>query len=180
MIQRTVVPVSGLRRGGGRVRWRPNEWLDFNLVPVIEDAEGDVDLGVDDTLGGEGADHVVGDELVILGSAQAGEHGFIGFHEALEVLVGVEGAGLGEGEGGGVVALAEGDEGFRGRLSLRGGGGVSTWGAASIGEVDWVAGLSGGDGFLRAIILKSRPGKRAMALAMCRTLRCQGKVKVWS
>jgi hypothetical protein len=66
---------------------------------------------VDDALGGEGADHLVGDELVVLGGAEALAHGFVGVHEAEEVLVGVEGAGVGEGKRDGIVALGEGDQG---------------------------------------------------------------------
>ena len=89
-----------------------DEGLDVGLLPVIDDAEGDVDLGVDNALGGQGADHVVGDELVVVGGLQAGADGLEGVEEAKEVAVGVEGAGVGEGEGGGVVALREGDEGF--------------------------------------------------------------------
>ena len=89
-----------------------DEGLDVGLLPVIDDAEGDVDLGVDNALGGQGADHVVGDELVVVGGLQAGADGLEGVEEAEEVAVGVEGAGVGEGEGGGVVALREGDEGF--------------------------------------------------------------------
>ncbi len=61
---------------------------------------------------------LVGDELVVLGGAEAGGHGLVGVHEALEVGVDVEGAGVGEGEGGGVVALGEGDEGFGGGGAL--------------------------------------------------------------
>jgi len=71
---------------------------------VVEDAEGDIDLGVDDALGGEGADHVVGDELVVGGGAEAGGDGLEGGEEAEEVVVGVEAAGVVEGERGGVVA----------------------------------------------------------------------------
>ena len=89
-----------------------DEGVDLDLVPVVEDAEGDVDLGVDDALGGEGADHLVGDEGVVLGGAEAGGHGLVGVEEAEEVLIGIEGARIGEGEGCGVVALGEGDEGF--------------------------------------------------------------------
>ena len=41
--------------------------LDLGLVPVVEDAEGDVDLGVDDALQRRGRDHSGGDELVVVG-----------------------------------------------------------------------------------------------------------------
>ena len=89
-----------------------DEWLDLGVLPVVDDAEGDVDLGVDDALGGEGADHVVGDELVVVGGAEALGDGLEGVEEAEEVCVGVEAAGVGEGEGVGVVALGERDEGL--------------------------------------------------------------------
>ena len=67
---------------------------------------------MDDALGGEGADHVVGDELVVCGGAEAGGDGLEGGEEAEEVGVGVEAAGVVEGEGVGVVAAGERDQGF--------------------------------------------------------------------
>ena len=90
-----------------------DEGFDFRVLPVIEDADGDVDLGVDDALGGEGADHVVGDELVVCGRTEAGCDGLEGGKEAEEVVVGVEAAGVIEGEWRGVVAAGELDQGLR-------------------------------------------------------------------
>ena len=89
-----------------------DEGFYVGMLPVVEDAEGDVDLGVDDALGGEGADHVVGDKLVVCGGAEAVGDGLEGGEEAEEVVVGVEAAGVVEGERIGVVALGERDEGF--------------------------------------------------------------------
>ena len=90
-----------------------DEGFDFRVLPVVEDAEGDVDLGVDDALGGEGADHVVGDELVVGGSAEACGYGLEGCEESEEVVVGIEAAGVVEGERDGVVAAGEFDQGLR-------------------------------------------------------------------
>ena len=118
------------------------------LLPEIEDAEGDVDLGVDDALGGEGADHVVGDQLVVVGGAQAVGDGFEGFEEAEEVVVGVEGAGVGEGEG-----LAS----WRLARATRVSGSMvpSRWRwSSTLGRPRSQAGMIGfgGAGFLRAVI----------------------------
>ena len=74
-----------------------DEGLDLGLLPEIDDAEGDVDLGVEDALGGKSADHIVGDQLVVFGGAEALGHGLEGHEEAEEVFVGVELTGVGEG-----------------------------------------------------------------------------------
>ncbi len=91
-----------------------DDFVDVEAGLPVEDADGDVDLGVADALGGEVAEHVVGDELVVGGGVEAGGDGFEAEEEAGEVVVGVDGAGFGEGEGGGVVAEGELDEGFGG------------------------------------------------------------------
>lgn len=77
-----------------------------------EDAPGDVDLGVDDALVGEVADHVVGNQLEVVGGLEALGDGLEGHEEVGEVVVDVEGAGRIEGERSGVVALAQLYEGL--------------------------------------------------------------------
>ena len=95
-----------------------DDLVDVEAVLPVEDADGDVDLGVADALAGEVAEHVVGDELVVGGGVEAGGDGFEAEQEAGEVVVGVDAAGFGEGEGSGVVALGELDEGFGGDGAL--------------------------------------------------------------
>jgi hypothetical protein len=63
-------------------------------------------------LGGEVAEHIEGDELVVGGGVEALGDGFEAEEEAGEVVVGVDGARVGEGERGGVVAAGELDEGL--------------------------------------------------------------------
>ena len=89
-----------------------HDFVDVEAVLPVEDADGDVGFGVADALCGEVAEHVVGDELVVGGGVEAGGDGFEAEEEAGEVVVGVDGAGVGEGEWGGVVAVGELDEGF--------------------------------------------------------------------
>ena len=91
-----------------------DDLVDVEAVLPVEDADGDVGFGVTDALGGEVAEHVVGDELVVGRGVEAGGDGFEAEQEAGEVVVGVDGAGVGEGEGRGVVAVGELDEGFGG------------------------------------------------------------------
>ena len=65
-----------------------NEGLNLGVFPVIDDAERDVHLGVDDALRGEFADHVVGDEFIVVGAFEASGNGSLNdVHEAEEVLV---------------------------------------------------------------------------------------------
>lgn len=87
--------------------------LEVAAAPVIDDADGDVDLGMNDALAGEALGHAPGDQLVILRGLEVLGDGFEGEQEAGEVGVVVKGAGLIEGERGSVVASAEFDEGFR-------------------------------------------------------------------
>ncbi len=67
---------------------------------------------MDDALGGEVANHVVGDELVVFGALEAGGDGFEGVHEAEEVFVDVELLCCFGSQGFYVVAPAELEEGF--------------------------------------------------------------------
>ena len=84
----------------------------IEAAEVIEDAEGDIDLGVADALEGEIANHVEGDELVVGGGVQTLGDALEAHEEAGEVGVMVELAcGLGC-ERHGVVAMAELDEGL--------------------------------------------------------------------
>ena len=89
-----------------------HDGVDVEAVLPVEDADGDVGFGVADALGGEVAEHVVGDELVVGGGVEALGDGFETEQEAGEVVVGVDGARFGESERGGVVAAGELDEGL--------------------------------------------------------------------
>ena len=53
-----------------------HDLVDVEAGLPVEDADGDVDLGVADALGGEVAEHVVGDELVVGGGVEALGDGF--------------------------------------------------------------------------------------------------------
>ena len=84
------------------------------IAPHVDDADGDVDLGVDYTLFSEVLAHAPRDEFVVVGMDELTGHGFEGFDEACEISELVDGFRIGEGDRRGVVALAEFDEG-RGR-----------------------------------------------------------------
>ena len=82
----------------------------IEVAPHIDDADGDVDLGVDDALLGEVLHHAPCGELVIFGVPEAAGDGLEGLNELGEIGEAVEGFGFGEGEGAGVVAGAELDQ----------------------------------------------------------------------
>ena len=83
------------------------------VAPHVDDADGDVDFGVDDALRGEVLDHAPGGEFVVVGADEPARNGFEGLDEAGEVSELIEGFGLGERDGAGVVAPAQLDECFR-------------------------------------------------------------------
>ncbi len=89
-----------------------HDFVYVEAAEVVEDADGDVGFGVANALGGEVAQHVVSDGLVVGGRVEALGDGLEAHEEAGEVGVTVDGAGFGEGEGCGVVAERELDEGF--------------------------------------------------------------------
>ena len=72
-----------------------DDLVDVEAGLPIKDADGDVGFGVADTLLGEVAEHVVGDELVVGGGVEAGGDGFEAEQEAGEVVVGVDAARFG-------------------------------------------------------------------------------------
>ncbi len=80
------------------------------VAPHVDDADGDVDLGMDDALRGEMLHHAPGDEFVIFGIDEAAGDGLEGLDEAGEVGELVDGFGFGKGERLGVVARAQLDE----------------------------------------------------------------------
>ena len=86
---------------------------EVELGPVVDDADGDVDLCVDDSLSGERAQEFVGDELVVFGSLQAAGDGLEGEEENLGIGIAIEFASLIERERMLVVARAERDERLR-------------------------------------------------------------------
>jgi hypothetical protein len=88
--------------------------VDVESVLPLEDADGDVGLGVANSLDAEVAEHVVGDGLVVGGLVKAFGDGLEAHEEAGEVLVAINGPGLFGGEGHGVVGAGEFDEGLGG------------------------------------------------------------------
>ena len=81
------------------------------IAPHVDDADGDVDLGMDYTLFCEVLAHAPSDEFVVVGVDELTGNGFEGFDEAGEVSELVDGFRGGEGDRRGVVAPAEFDEG---------------------------------------------------------------------
>src|SRR5579872_2188777 len=55
------------------------------LAPHVDDADRDVDFGVDDALGGERFDHAPGDEFVVIGADQLARDGLEGIDESGKV-----------------------------------------------------------------------------------------------
>lgn len=84
--------------------------VDVEAREVVEDADGDVGLGVANALRSEVAEHVVGDGLVVGGGVQALGDGLEAHEEAGEVGVGVDLACGFEVERVGVVAEGEFDQ----------------------------------------------------------------------
>ena len=64
------------------------------VAPHVDDADGDVDLGVDDALRGEMLHHAPGGELVVFGADEQAGDGFEGFDEAGEISELIEGFGF--------------------------------------------------------------------------------------
>lgn len=91
-----------------------HDFVYVEAAEVVEDADGNVGFGVADALGGEVAEHVVGDGLVVGRRMEALGDGLEAHEEAGEVGVAVDVARVGEGEGCGVVAEGELNEGFGG------------------------------------------------------------------
>ena len=81
------------------------------VAPEVDDADRDVDLGMDDALLGEVLHHAPGGQLVVVGGDEQPGDGLEGVKEAGEIGEAVEGFGFREGERGGVVAGAELDQG---------------------------------------------------------------------
>ena len=80
------------------------------IAPHVDDADGDEDLGVDHALLGEVLHHAPRCEFVVFGVHELAGDGLEGFDEAGEISELVEGFGFAQGDGLGVVALAELDE----------------------------------------------------------------------
>ena len=69
----------------------------IEIAPHIDDADGDVDLGMDDALRGELLHHAPGCELVVFGACEPAGDGFEGFNEAGEISEAIERFGFGRG-----------------------------------------------------------------------------------
>ena len=85
----------------------------IEIAPHVDDADRDVDLGVDDALLGEMLHHAPGGELVVFRVAQAARDRLEGLDELGEIGEAVEGFGFRQREAMRVVARAELDEGGR-------------------------------------------------------------------
>ena len=80
------------------------------VAPVIDDADSDIDLGVDHSLGGQLLHHAPGGQFVVLRADQSPGDGLEGVQKAGEVGEAVESLGLGQRERAGVVASAQRDQ----------------------------------------------------------------------
>jgi hypothetical protein len=80
------------------------------VAPEVDDAHGDENLSVHDALGFEVLHHAPGGQLVVIRADQQAGNGLEGLEEAGEIVEAVEGFGLREGDGAGVVAGAELDQ----------------------------------------------------------------------
>ena len=78
----------------------------IEVAPHIDDADRNVDLGMDDALLGEMLHHAPCGELVVFGVAEAAGDGLEGLDEFGEIGKTVEGLGFSQREGPGVVACA--------------------------------------------------------------------------
>ena len=86
------------------------EALRIGIAPVIDDTDGDVDLGVYDALFSEMLGHAPCGELIVFGSDESLRDGFEGEQEAGEVGEVIEGFGVRQSDGSGIVTLAEFNE----------------------------------------------------------------------
>ncbi len=82
----------------------------IEVAPHIDDADGDIDLGVDDALLGEVLHHAPRGQFVVFGVSEAARDGLEGLDEAGEISETVEGFGFSESQVGRVVARAELDQ----------------------------------------------------------------------
>ena len=67
----------------------------IEVAPHVDDADGDVDLGVDNALRGQPLHHAPGGQLVVVRVDQPPGDGLEGLNKAGEIVEAVEGLGLG-------------------------------------------------------------------------------------
>ena len=77
------------------------------VAPHVDDADGDIDLGVNDALLGQSLHHAPGGQLVVLGAGEQACDGFKGVDEAGEIGELVKRFGFRQRDGLGVVARAQ-------------------------------------------------------------------------
>src|ERR1700678_1164617 len=82
----------------------------IEVAPHVDNADRDVDLGVNDALLGQMLDHAPGGQFVIFRRNEAARDGLEALDEAGEVVEAIEGFGFGEGDGTGIMAGAELDQ----------------------------------------------------------------------
>jgi len=87
--------------------------FEFAAPPVVDNSDGNVNLGMDHSLVGKALGHAPGRQLVVFRSAQVFRNGLEGEEKTGEVCVLKQGLCLRKLEGGGIMADAEIDEGFR-------------------------------------------------------------------
>ena len=95
------------------------ERLEVAASPVIDDPDRDVDLGVNDALGGESLKHAPGDEFVVIGGEEVFAHRFERHEEAGKVSVLIQSGRLGKVERHAVVARAQLDQRLRGDCTFK-------------------------------------------------------------
>ena len=92
--------------------------FEIDALPVINDAYGHIDLGVDYSLGGQTLEHAKGDELVVFRAAEPLGDRLEGHEKAGKVVVLVEQAGLIQAERIVVMAPAQLDQRVRRNRAL--------------------------------------------------------------
>ncbi len=80
------------------------ECMGIKVAPHIDDAHGDVDLGVNDALRSQPLHHAPGYQLVVVGADQPPGHGLEGLDKAGEIVEIVVGIRLGRRHGMRIVA----------------------------------------------------------------------------
>ena len=102
------IELAGGALAGALERFKDGlEGARIEVAPHVDDADGDVDLGVDDALLGELLHHAPGDEFVVFRIDKPAGDCLEGLDESGEVVEAVVGLGLAEGHGVRIVAGAE-------------------------------------------------------------------------
>ena len=101
-------------------RFHPvKERLELDPPPVVDNAHGNIHLGVHHSLSRQTLQHAIGDQFVVCGGAQPFADRFERQQEAGEIGVAIKRPGLGERQPLIIVPLAQFDQGLRGNGPLQ-------------------------------------------------------------